>query len=278
MTLKIFSCHHVVTSHELSTAIYQSLVSGREVPADSQTWTDIAGENISTREKFSELRHQFYVWKNLLNDYDYVGFEHYRRLFCLDPRPINTALPISPEMATSRARFALAGSAMDLETDSAKLFQDVIRTRRHFTDADHEKISAYIKDHDILFAKPIMQPARDNFVGSHSHSLELWDEIMPAFKQSWHKIFPTSFVEPPAAWSGYLNMYIMRTEFFYEYMSWIMPVLLELDDHYPAAAARVWGHVAERLLGAYIVQKTMERPSFRFKALPHFTFGRAACA
>jgi hypothetical protein len=277
MKIKIFSCHHVVAAHQLNTHLYQSLVSGLELPANATSWTDIGGINISKRQKFCELRHQYYVWKNLLSDYDYVGFEHYRRMFYFDPWPMPQTKAIGPELAGIRESLALGSDTTEIDLNSATLFQNLINMRRSFSDEDHGKIYSYINDHDLIFVKPIMMKIRDNFVESHANALELWDFTMPVLKRSWDRVFPSSYMEPPAAWSGYLNMYIMRAEYFHEYMSWIFPVLEEMDERYPDAPARVWGHISERLLGSYIVHKNLERPDFRSKAVPHLTFSRDAC-
>jgi hypothetical protein len=46
-------------------------------------------------------------------------------------------------------------------------------------------------------------------------------------------------------------------------MEMFFPIFLELDHRFPAAADRIWGHLSERLLGAFIVEKAQQNPLFR---------------
>ena len=82
MRLKIFSCHHLRPEFTCNTEIFQTLVSNLPEPADGSFMSDLGGINMANNNLYSELRHQFFVWKNLIDSYDYIGFEHYRRPGC----------------------------------------------------------------------------------------------------------------------------------------------------------------------------------------------------
>src|SRR6204780_4712463 len=87
MRLKIFSCHHLKPEFTCNTEIFQTLVSNLPEAEDGSFMSDLGNINIAGDNLYAELRHQFYVWKNLIEDYDYIGFEHYRRPFFIDPLP-----------------------------------------------------------------------------------------------------------------------------------------------------------------------------------------------
>ena len=61
---------------------------------------DIAGDN-----RYSELRHQFFVWRNLICSYDYIGFEHYRRPSLLTRHPWRNLFTDFPDVREMRLYF-----------------------------------------------------------------------------------------------------------------------------------------------------------------------------
>ena len=87
MRLKIYACHHAVPEFTCNTEIFQTFVSNVPAPEDGSFMSDLDKINIAGDNLYSELRHQYFVWKNLLQDHDYVGFEHYRRPFFIDTLP-----------------------------------------------------------------------------------------------------------------------------------------------------------------------------------------------
>ena len=87
MRLKIFSCHNRRPTFACNTEIFQTLVSNLRAPDDGSFMSDLGGINMAENDLYSELRHQFFVWKNLIDCYDYIGFEHYRRPFFIDTLP-----------------------------------------------------------------------------------------------------------------------------------------------------------------------------------------------
>src|SRR5580698_1320021 len=105
MRLKIFSCHHLKPEFTCNTEIFQTLVSNLPAPDDGSFMSDLSGINIADDNLYAELRHQFYVWKNLIEDYDYIGFEHYRRPFFIDPLPSERLAAEFPDLLPTRLFF-----------------------------------------------------------------------------------------------------------------------------------------------------------------------------
>ncbi len=99
MRIKLFNCHPAVLTHRLTQGLFATLVSGLHDAPDGSYLGDLGGDNIAHDNAYTELRHQYVVWKNLLRHYDYVGFEHYRRMFVIDPMPYDTLADLSWELA-----------------------------------------------------------------------------------------------------------------------------------------------------------------------------------
>ena len=276
MRLKIFSCHHNPPQDELSSAIYQTLVSGLTPAPGSRVQTDLGGRNIADAQKFCELRHQYYVWQNLLSQYDYIGFEHYRRPFYIDPHPHAELLERYPLLARLRESSLRSGVYNSLEL-STEAFAEYNLMRSTLTPEEEARILAWVRDHDVISTNPIFEAVDANFRAFHGQAASLWEEFVAGIQRSWPYAFLQRYVDMPNSWSYYLNMYIMRAELFDEYMGLLFPVLLELEHKHPHAPPRIWGHMSERLFGAFVVQKTMERPLLRRRSIPHlFHTGKAA--
>lgn len=271
MRLKIFSCYHFVPEQEITTDLFQSLVTGVTPPPDSATMSDLSGKNISHLDKFSELRQQYFVWQNHLHDLDYVGFEHYRRLFYIDPLPYEKVRDNYPLVADAREYFAKNKLSAEVEMKSEG-FKQYLDMRRSFGDHENSLIRKWVSSYDIIYAIPIPEPVDENFKRYHEDASHLWDDLGNEVKKIWPYMFRNNYVSTPTPWSAYLNMYILRADLFSEYMEMVMPLLLEMNRKFPDAPSRIWGHCAERMLGAYLIQKCAEDPTLRVANVPILFF------
>lgn len=268
MRVKIFSCNHVEPDHVISTALYQTFVSGYTPRADSAVLTDIRGDNIADLQKFCELRHQYYIWKNELSSYDYVGFEHYRRPFYLDPLPYPDLVERYPLMARLRLEQAMNPNRTQLSVRTP-VFDAYNHMRESFDETATAALTAWIADHDIILTYPIFHRTDANMRFHHPHLLPYWEELASGLRDRWTDVFPVAYSDQPYTWSGYLNSYILRADLFDAYMSLLFGTLLEMDARHPDAPPRTWGHLTERTFGAFVGQLAIERPGLRFAAVPH---------
>lgn len=275
MRLGLFSCNHLVPERIVPTPLVQTLVTGQRPPPGSPVQTDLDGRNISARGNFSELRQQCFIWQNRLSEFDYVGFEHYRRPFFLDALPAGRLRAEFPEMYRIRRMIASNSWATDIHV-GARVFGEFADMRAAFAAAEIDAVNRFVGDHDIIFTYPLFEPAYKNFRVNNKDADHLWHAFVDAARTVWSRNFGVPYVDPPAAWSGYRNMYILRAELFDEYMDILFTILLPLDTRHPDAPARIWGYLAELTFGAFIIQKTMENAQLRTKALPYLFFDGSA--
>jgi hypothetical protein len=263
--------------HEISTEIFQTFVSGVMPDTKSKAITDLTGKNISEKQKFCEMRHQYYIWQNSAAQYDYVGFEHYRRLFYIDPLSEWDIRSKYPKVELIRKKIASDRWNYTIDVDNSELFQQIFQMRVGFNEENLFSIKSWIKKFDLIYTLPIFEPLEENISVYHANALHLWNKMMDRVAQTSRYRTLRHFFDAPPQWSGYLNMYLMRSELFIEYMDSIFPLLLDMEEENPDAPSRIWGHFSERMLGAFIVKKTIENPLFRCKATPNITFARQAC-
>ncbi|HQT64660.1 MAG: hypothetical protein B7Z75_05190 [Acidocella sp. 20-57-95] len=277
MKVKIFSCNHVRPPHVIDTELFQSFVSGMVPEPGSGILTDMGGKNIASAQKFCELRHQYYIWQNEISQYDYVGFEHYRRLFNIDPLGIDALKARYPELEVIRDRITADPHGYMVGVDEASTYQMIMAMRRSLVADEIMAVKNWVKSYDVIYTLPIFELVEDNYAWCHPDGSYLWAEMKQVLATSYPYSRVRNVLDFVAGWSGYLNMYIMRSELFVEYMDSIFPVLLGLERKFPDAPSRIWGHISERLLGSFIIQKQLETPGLRFRAVPNLTFARNAC-
>jgi hypothetical protein len=258
MKLKIFSCHHAWPEQQFATPIYQTLVTNVLLGANAVARTDLTGDNIGHLTKFSELRHQYFVWQNELTQYDYVGFEHYRRPVYLDPLPCSVINESYPLLLQIRDKFMadIPKRSLSIGSAAAERFNLM---RQNLAEPYQRRLINFVASHDILCAHVVFEDAGYNFLRSHPESLSIWERFVADLARRWTGIFPDFAAPMPASWSGYFDLYI----------SILFPVLLALDQEFPEAPPRIWGHMSERLLGAFITQQVYDRPLLRYRAIPY---------
>lgn len=266
MKCMIYACHHAVPDRSWRLPMFSSLVSGIAAPRDGSFASDLAGENIAVQLEHSEMRHQYYVWRNTLVQYDYVGFEHYRRLFFLDPLPESQLHGRFAFIRQARFKF-LGDQQLALLPASRDEFDSYLAMRRGLTAEDLLRLKDWIAAHDIIVQRPLFHMPLDEQWKS-THMAEFWDTLIGAAVHNPYFDDRAMHIDVAMRTPHYCNMYIMRAEIFDEYMKFwsaSMDYIAARIMPYP----RLFGHFAERLFNFFLMQKRMENPLLRVAALPH---------
>jgi hypothetical protein len=263
MRLKIFSCHHVAPQFTCNTEIFQTFVSNVPAPADGSFMSDLSGANIADDNLYGELRHQYFVWKNLLDDYDHIGFEHYRRPFFIDPMNAAMLAARFPDIMAMRLYFA-AFNVAGMRRDS-KVFGTFLDMRRAF-DRDHiEAVGVSIADYDIVVPKANNENIERQW--KQSHDADLWDVLIAGVKQSSFFDMRPNYVFFELERCHFANMYIMRRDLLDEYLHFCFDVLRYCRSQ-AALTGRALGYFSERVFSFWLYQKRIERPNLRILELP----------
>jgi uncharacterized protein DUF4422 len=264
MRLKIFSCHHRKPEFTCNTEIFQTLVSDLPAPDDGSFISDLGGINIADNHRYAELRQQFFVWQNLLDCYDYVGFEHDRRPFFIDPLPANQLAEAFANVWEMRLQFA-AGSNAGLQCEP-NIFQEYLEMRRSLHPTAVTQVKQWIDGYDIIVPRPstgnieqLWKAWRPDGAG--------WDTMVEAVNRT------EAFRARPNLMCFQLevcqtaNMYIMRCDLLNEYLTFCFEVLAFCQSCLQRGG-RAPDYIAERLFSIWLYQKRIETPTLRVLELP----------
>ena len=251
MRLKIFSCHHLLPQLTCNTEIFQTFVSNQPEPEDGSFMSDLSGVNIAGDNLYAELRHQFYVWKNLFGAYDYVGFEHYRRVLFIDPLPEVQLSAGFPSVMYKRRLFATYN--MQACRSNLADFEQYLAMRRSLDGAVIEQTKEFICNYDVVVPRPNNVNIEEQWKGCIP-DLTLWDIMVEGVNKS--RIFHTRrnyvFFQTEICYSG--NIYIMRCDLLDEYLTFCFEVLEYIRSRL-AVVGRALGYFSERLFTFWLYPK-----------------------
>lgn len=203
---------------------------------------DNTGENISALNPyFCELTAQYWAWKNV--DCEYYGFCHYRRYFSF----ANFIGPKKLEYSDLCLESITDGVLKQLginETNMAEIINkyDIILPVRAKLNRGHfGKYTVYHHYKD--------SPQHD--IDDLKRAVNIIHELYPHFdKYVKRAIHGTQ--------TYFLNMYIMKKKYFFEYCEWLFPILFKFHEQKNYAdlsvyAMRTPGLIAERLIGVFML-------------------------
>ena len=263
MRLKIFSCHHLAPRFTCNTAIFQTLVSNLPAPADGAFMSDLRGANIADDNLYGELRHQYFVWKNLLDAYDIIGFEHYRRPFFIDPLSAAELAVNFPGILTMRLYFA-AYNVAGLRRNSQE-FGNYLSMRQSLDGGRIQQVKEWIGSFDIAVPKANNENIERQW--KQSHDTELWDVLVDGVKQSSLFADRPNYVFFELERCYFANMYIMRSALLDEYLRFCFDVLAYCRSRV-ALTGRALGYFSERVFSFWLYQKRIEFPTLRVLEIP----------
>lgn len=191
---------------------------------------DNTGENISELNPyFCELTGLYWIWKNVRANY--YGLVHYRRYF----KPIRDKPVISvagQDVAASEALLTLLGDADIVLSKKRNYWVESIE--RHY---------------------------------SHAHNISDLQALRVIMKECQPEYLPTLERVLKGRSLALYNMFVMPSERFDQYCSWLFSLLIPLKDRIPYQEygpyqRRVFGFLAERLLNVWVehnIQKSRIR-------------------
>ncbi len=197
---------------------------------------DDTGDNISYKNpNYCELTALYWAWKNQdkLNNPDYIGLFHYRRLF-------------------------------DFNNSDKPFFYDFSKKTRNKFGWNNKTITNYCQKYDIISALivDVHPPFKDNKIISVkklykiSHRLSDLKTTLKIIKDKYPDYYQTAKEYINSKKSSYFNMVIMKKEIFNDYCQWLFDILFEAEKRIKIPSdpyqSRVFGFLGERLLNVYI--------------------------
>ena len=255
VSVKILVCYHkkdVLFRDEILTPIHVGRAAALRRPENPDAaWLldtmigDDTGENISfNNASYNELTAVYWAWKNYaaLGNPDYIGLAHYRRHFVL--RRMN-----APE---------LVYRGEDPQEFLSRIGYSEEKLRRMLSGKD---FAAHMSRTDSVYEQYI-----------RSHRREDLDLAVRILKEQ-HPDYAGTADEYLKGQKGFFcNMFVMSKELFFDYCSFLFPILEEFERRTKLAGRRLF--VSERLTGIYLAHQIRKKK--RCRTLPVGVFaGRA---
>lgn len=242
-------CYHKATPI-INTNVFQSVHVGCVLSNKPIFGTigDDTGDNISGKNKsFCELTAMYWMWKNM--DSEYYGLFHYRRMLNFSGIKNNYFYDFS-DMTIKK--FGWDESTI-LDMCGA---YDIITGPRW-------NVHPY--------AVPSLPMSNYDFYAREHHQNDL-DMLMQVVLERSPELYEHVKTYMNGTTCFYGNVFIMRRDYFKRYAAWVFDILFEVErrsdvSNYDSYQGRVWGFLAERMMGAYIdYLSATEQP--KLKQLP----------
>lgn len=212
-----------------------SALAGKRLP---DMLHDDTGDNISEKNKsYCELTAQYWAWKNL--DADYYGFFHYRRYMSFAK-----VYPVG-----ENGRPGIRRWVPYIEADSLKGDLSVYAL-------NEQHIRSVVEKYDVItgLGEHMDVTAYEQFCQFHPR--EDLDRAIAILKSRCPMQAEACDIYMNSKYVHFCNMYIMKQNYFYEYMAWLFPILEEFEADKDFSACnekemRITGYIAERLFGVY---------------------------
>lgn len=261
MAARIFTCHHLVPENVFRpNRLFSMLISGVLTDEQAGYIGDLDADNIAGQNVYSEMRHQYFVWRNLLGRYDYVGFEHYRRVFFIDPQAPEIARAADPQRWWWRAYFA-ANQHIAYSDTSGDHIEAYLNYRAGFDIGACRAVEDWLSSHDIIVQRSFMhEGVEQQWKGCQPP--EMWNVIAAAVREALAASGSGCDIDTGVASGFFNNMYIMRSEIFDQYMKFYMHCA-ELILQRAPSYQRMLGHCGERIFSLWLFQQQLNDPLLR---------------
>lgn len=202
-----------------SDPVYLPVQVGAEGKKDIGFTPDNTGDNISAKNPhFCELTGLYWAWKNL--ESDYIGLVHYRRYFTR--KEVHNIEAKREQILTGEEWDRLLTQHPVIVADKRKYY--IESNLSHYNHAHHPEG---------------MNITRKILAEQHPDYLPAFDKVM---NRTWAHMF---------------NMFVMRRDLYYQYMTWMFGILFELEKRvditgWDTYESRIYGFVSELLLDVWL--------------------------
>ena len=257
--IKIFIAHHK-PHPTLANEIYQPLHVGKELstlqldmPADN------TGDHISSKnDRYCELTALYWVWKNV--DADYVGLCHYRRYFIFEKERLFRNILKRDTKKKGAIQIPL------------RIISDRnILPKRDVPINPMKRIKRMVARYDLILPEvaSLGESLEQDYLINHNpepwyRAIEITTHLYPQSRDIIDQVIHNNHFYA-------YNMFVMKQQLFHEYMSWLFPVVFELEKTCAipedAYQKRCIGFISERLFNIYCAI-IRGRDHLRIKEIP----------
>jgi uncharacterized protein DUF4422 len=198
-----------------------------------------ARDPVMSENSYAEMRAHHWAQLNWESGITHYGFQHYRRLFALEPK--------------GRPRFPLNLVSRDT-------FAQILARLRALPANQQEVLSAWVAQFDIATAMPFAGSLGDQFI--KWHGIGPWRALIDALDTiEWEGPRDARIFYPA-------NMFIIRAELFERYMTFWRAVMALLsrtiEPEHGTRQERIFGFISERLWTLWLEhEKRIRAPALK---------------
>ncbi len=261
---RIFTCHHVVPERIVADSLFSTLISGAHGDVRTGLLGDLDGRNIAKPNWHSEMRHQYHVWQDRLDGLDYVGFEHYRRLFLINPLNAVRMRRFNPWLLDIINQLSSDEHCVGAVLDQ-RLFNAYLDLREICEGEMKSHMDFIMENSDIVTHR--VQPLRLDEQFKQFHPAEHWDIFVQTVRETGFFARSAGLVDFALRTTFFCNMHVTRTALFGEYMAFWWECMEQLRHRVPLSE-RYLGYFSERLLNLFVNGKRATDARLRVRTLP----------
>ena len=241
--------HHIAKSLFFKNDVITPIHLGKEGASEQLTKTleqymigDNTGENIShLNSHYCELTAMYWAWKNMdkLDNPDYIGFTHYRRLFNFNNGKNHRIIRLK-YLLLQPLRFITA-----LNIKKYMLLMNPVDIKRNLSNVDIlivAKLGCKTNVYDALYKNEhsVVMAKLDEYI---KHQMP---EYYPAYNEI---LYQRKFI-------SYGNIFVMKKELFFEYCEFMFKVLSIFNVE--QSSKRLHGALAEALSNVFYIYKEQQ--------------------
>lgn len=202
---------------------------------------DDTGKNISNKNPhYNELTAQYWAWKNLPKNIEYIGFMHYRRHLNFT----DTVFPINKWGLIER---------QDLDDNYIKDFG-----------LDEKNIKQFVKRYDVITVEPwdVTNAGSESVYDHYAHGdpklhIKDYDLTLKVLKKKYPEYAKSADEYNKSVYGYFTNIFVMRRDIFDKYNEWLFNILFEVEkksdiSNYDFQEARIYGYLSEWLFGIFV--------------------------
>ena len=261
---RIYTCWAFEPDRVVSTSLFSTMLSGVRSDPRRGLLGDLDGANIAEPNWHSEMRHQYHVWQERLHGQEYVGFEHHRRLFFVNPLSVAQWRRYCPRLLDVALRFFSDEGCIAIPL-GRDMFGDYLDLRESFDGEMKAHVDEIMAGCDMVTQRPHGHRIDEQFKTCHVDTE--WDHLIDVVRST--RFFARTFgmIDFGLRTPFYCNMYVMRTELFVEYMAFWWECMRRLEERV-ALRPRYFGYFSERLANLFVYGKRLENPALRVRTMP----------
>ncbi len=264
MNGRIYICHHLPPSRIVANSLFSTLLCGAHDDERTGVLGDLGGRNIAEPNWHSEMRHQYHVWQDRIGDLDYVGFEHYRRLFFVNPLNAMRMRRFNPWLLDVVNQLIADETCVGAVLDQ-RLFNAYLDLREICEGEMKSHMDFVMASSDIITHR--VQALRLDEQFKSFHPADDWDIFVRTVRETRFCHQSGGSLDFALKTTFYCNMHVMRTDLFRQYMEFWSDCMRMLEARL-ALRERYLGYFSERLLNLFVHGKRLQDARLRVRTLP----------